>query len=1044
MRRCSSRARRLGCLHRYYRGPATSPVPSTAQAAQNPSQRWLSPNVPGSVNGFGTPQIPNSTSPVMVANSPHMNGNAQPASQPNHLLMNQQHPNQIPSRSNATPMQQQQNGVHASPNLMTMHPQPPNAAKSSYMAFPHMAYPHETRFQTTPHQPLDEAVFQKAHAQYLQKNRASIDEQLLNMDGRLINLYALHREVMQAGGYAALVRRANEDPWSIIAANLGFVNFPANGTEPARSGPGAATRVHQVYCMYLRGFDYAYLMHKHGKSIQQNANDAGPSSSGPGQNMKMNGGMLQANIVQNHPMNPQAQRNPVAGLSAITELLRNMDPGKAQEMLSFASLSREQMQARGVRPDTINLVDTNRPLLQRLSQSQGQFHMSLKAAMSNGQFSANMPSGGPAPAEQQSSQAHQHQQSRQNMAQHMQANMAQQMLNQGQMNAAPAAGWNGQPSTMPPQMQGQQQMSQLSMNAQGHMQRGPVQPGQQQQPGRMPNRTEVLLHKGSMIVENMRREAQPIAVLQGPPRNLSEADKAQYPAAFAELLRLTTDIDKQLPMFAVVLPQSELKQIIHIVANVSMQKNKLAQQTPQYYLDLPTIKHLQASLATHWANVKRLLQNRPGHDANGGAQQQNGAHPPGPPPSGAMQPPPVPSHMMQQQQPQSAPQQSQMSHQQPHQSQLQPSQPQPVPQPNVQHPPPSPAQTHSVTPQPAAASIPPTSQGNVAVQARKKPENQASSPAASASTPVANPPTPTHVASSPQTPKSPKTKAKPRQPAKSRKPTAGKNTAGPSQTPQASTPAGPSSSTATAPSPAPAASAPTPTADSSASTEIGQKRRREEEPPTAGPSTQGSPSKKLKTEWDGPVSEELAKKQQEVEEIKSNEDAVKFLEQKQNEVLQAGEEGVQDVNQTLQEILSVVDFTGMGGMDFSGLNFSAIGDDGSRTTAGSIDDWLDLSSYPAVDDSKAATPDLVHTSSTNPSPESAPDSDANHGSSNSNDNAKIADNKDDFDWSLSFMDQYNGIKPLAGNEATFYINPEFDYENPMPASSDPWAISSSS
>ncbi|KAI0072959.1 hypothetical protein K474DRAFT_1723895 [Panus rudis PR-1116 ss-1] len=433
-----------------------------------------------------------------------------------------------------------------------------------HMAFPHVAYPYETRFQTTPHQPLDEAVFQKAHAQYLQKNRASIDEQLLNMDGRLIILYALHREAMQAGGYAALVRRANEDPWSIIAANLGFVNFPANGTEPARSGPDPATRVHHVYCMYLRGFDYAYLMHKHGR-IRQNASDVGPSSSGPDQNMNMNGGMLQPNIVQNHPMNPQAQRTPVVGWSAITELLRNMDPGKAQEMLSFASLSREQMQARGVRPDTINLVDTNRPLLQRLSQSQGQFHMSLKAAMSNGQFSTNMPSGGPAPAEQQSSQAHQHQQSRQNMA----------------------------------------------MNAQGHMQRGPVLPGQQQQPGRMPNRTEVLLQRGLIIVENIKRGARPAsAALQGPPRDLSEADKAQYPAAFAELLRLATDIERQLPMFAVVLPLLELREVMHIIARVSMQNNELALQVPQYYLDLPTIKHLQESLATHWRNGKKLLNNQ--------------------------------------------------------------------------------------------------------------------------------------------------------------------------------------------------------------------------------------------------------------------------------------------------------------------------------------------------------------------------------------------------------------------------------------------------
>ena len=342
----------------------------------------------------------------------------------------------------------------------------------------------------------------------------------------------------------------------------------------------------------------------------------------------------------------------------------------------------------------------------------------------------------------------------------------------------------------------------------------------------------------------------------------------------------------------------------------------------------------------------------------------------------------------------------------------------PTPQPTQPSPRTQPVQT---TPIPAPAKVPKKS----AVAAEGTAST--STPPASASTP-ANPPTPSHVASSPQTPKSPKTKAPPK-PKPKRKPSVK------GQQPTISVPN-------------PPASAATPTADQSspaaATPESGNKRKREDDVVTATPvSSDPSPSKKPKTDWEGPESEELQQKKQAVEGVKTDEDATKFLENMTEMLAMVSGEGKQvpaEISDTLDQILSNLSdsVTGIGTLgDASGVRSST---PPIASNGGDGLEYFDFSLYNEDDrGSKAPTPDLVQTSSTNPSPGS--DADSSHGPlSTVPDTARIADSKieDELDGSdplrLSFWSE------VGGGEAAYFNSDPWKWEGSMPTSDQPWAI----
>ncbi|KAJ8496570.1 hypothetical protein ONZ51_g1018 [Trametes cubensis] len=75
--------------------------------------------------------------------------------------------------------------------------------------------------------------------------------------GRAIDLYKLHYEVLRAGGPAKVIQ---DNLWPVIGANLGFVNVPASGNEPAKADPALARRVANVYRDFLYVFDRNYTV----------------------------------------------------------------------------------------------------------------------------------------------------------------------------------------------------------------------------------------------------------------------------------------------------------------------------------------------------------------------------------------------------------------------------------------------------------------------------------------------------------------------------------------------------------------------------------------------------------------------------------------------------------------------------------------------------------------------------------------------------------------------------------------------------------------
>lgn len=335
------------------------------------------------------------------------------------------------------------------------------------------------------------------------------------------------------------------------------------------------------------------------------------------------------------------------------------------------------------------------------------------------------------------------------------------------------------------------------------------------------------------------------------------------------------------------------------------------------------------------------------------------------------------------------------------------------PQPTQPSPRTQPIQT---TPAPLVAKKRPVHSDNVASM---------STPPASASTP-ASAPTPTNMAASPQTPKSPKTgKPQPKPKPKRKQSVKG-------QPPVLPSPAQPSGS---APTPA------TPIADQSspaASTPESVKRRRDEDTTTV--QTDAPSPKKQKTDWDGPVSEELAKKKQDVEEVKTEEDATKFFENITEMLAMAASDGHSvpaEISSTIDQILNTLDTdvppsTILDGSTATLPSASLLGGDDPFQ-------FFDFSSYNEDDrGSKAPTPDLVQ-NSTNPSPESGSDNEG-HVTSTS-DSARIADPRAEEGHDGSDGLRLGFWAEIDGGEAAYHNANYWKWDEPMPANDQPWAIS---
>ena len=326
------------------------------------------------------------------------------------------------------------------------------------------------------------------------------------------------------------------------------------------------------------------------------------------------------------------------------------------------------------------------------------------------------------------------------------------------------------------------------------------------------------------------------------------------------------------------------------------------------------------------------------------------------------------------------------------------------------------------------------------IKVQRKPQQSSSTASAStpspaaAATPVASTPTPTAVASSPPAPalKSPKTKA-------SGKP---KATIGPNKRRVSKVVPPPVSAEPVQSSPSTSNRNTKRPHDDNTSSGTG---------PASGSSStvanEPSPPKRLKTEWDSAPSEALRKKNEAIDSIKTEEDASVFLEQMTAELIKMAANGESqeslssDISDTLEMILKgygpIPDISGTMSL---GESSAAREQSSPAPLMDSFDEFFDFS-FGTVDDdennSKAPTPDLVSSSSTNPSPESNHEVDAaNHGLSSSSLSAMEIKTEEQPDHL-----RLGTWKEIDHGEATYY-NPttEWKWDSPMPSHEQPWAI----
>ncbi|KAF9523549.1 hypothetical protein CPB83DRAFT_799200 [Crepidotus variabilis] len=826
---------------------------------------------------------------------------------------------------------------------------------------------------------LDKQRFDAALKSFCAKRSMKLDPRLLSVENRTVDLHGLHVQVMQEGGFAKV--EGNDNMWSIIGGKLGFVQFPGNATEPATSGPGVAQQLQHIYKEYLAPFETWYITALH-------------------ENKKQQIHMATANL--------QAQ------LSAIRS------PISMQQAPQLASLSVPDLIARGVDEKTIQFIETNRPLLQRLFQEQRSFAAGLRGHQSQGsmqmneqpgQMGARPPGlGGPmqfsGPSGQQASQ---------NAA--MMANR-QLMINQQALQQS-----NGS-------MQGQLPGGML----------GPRIPSQQ--PQSMPPQIQSFMLRNNLpmaqAAQTIRDLKAKFPVIDPSTRNLEVhvSQQMEYNQLLEQLHRQCHDFENKLPMMAVFLKEESepfLKKMVDMICTVNQQRTTLANASgPRYIIGLETLRDMAGEMGrvnemflSHLRSNNSLGQMGQMHKEIARQPQQGQPLEQGPHPMVPHLPPQV---MKQEIQGQSGrtfvpgrPPSSVGAHQPPQPPQMQSHQ---MPQPNMGQP---------LRP-PVSLQQPPK---------RKQPPPGAPvstpSPAAmnSAPTPVASASTPTAIASSPSAPtKSPKAKPPPKPKAiipKQRRPS------------KVATPNVPPATAGTPESAQPSASTPS---------SNGKRQREEETTPTLGGllggdssevANEGSPPKRAKTEWEAQPSEAMLKKEEAIANIKTEEDATNFFDQIQELIKAAGsQEDGQHVTTGIAKTLDIF-LKGYGpGADVLEGIASGSGTGGEPREpspppplADAFDEFFDFSFGTVEDeDSKAATPDLVSSSSTNPSPESNHDAEAGHHLLSSTSSSAMDVKTEDISDPL----RLGPWKEIDGGEGAYYQTVDWKWDSPMPTLEQPWAI----
>lgn len=255
-----------------------------------------------------------------------------------------------------------------------------------------------------------------------------------------------------------------------------------------------------------------------------------------------------------------------------------------------------------------------------------------------------------------------------------------------------------------------------------------------------------------------------------------------------------------------------------------------------------------------------------------------------------------------------------------------------------------------------------------------------------------------------------------------------------------------------------------PVVEETKATVNGTKRPREEETPTGTrsvPQVEPVAKKPKRDEWDGPISEEVEKRQQELNNLETNRGAQNLLARAADDLLVGGATQMGDttagnpgegMSKELQDFLSSGPLFGIPDpfqisqiygevTKFGDLSPSA------ENSIDFLDSLVDFSKCaqddPIPSSSKFDPPDLVHSSanpSTNPSPESAAETPKHE-------NASI--NSKHRDGVLKIVDDSSMYNPLDhslwtelnNGEPAYYEHTNFKFDGELPTQENPWAIS---
>ncbi|KAL0565482.1 hypothetical protein V5O48_016545 [Marasmius crinis-equi] len=199
-----------------------------------------------------------------------------------------------------------------------------------------MGHPQAPNGNSSPFPPLVKERFNITYKNWCNQKHVSHDQRLLSIDNLSIDLHTLHTEVMKEGGLGPVQQR---DLWAVIAARMGWVQFPGGPNDPAKSGPDAANQLAYVYKEYLADFDRVYM----------------------------------SSVLEN-------RRKQQAFQQLLPSQLRALSPQQMRMLVQVADIPAAELRAKGMPEDLVRVVETNREALQLMRQDQNMFKNMLHPA----------------------------------------------------------------------------------------------------------------------------------------------------------------------------------------------------------------------------------------------------------------------------------------------------------------------------------------------------------------------------------------------------------------------------------------------------------------------------------------------------------------------------------------------------------------------------------------------------------------------------------------------------------------------------------------